>query len=91
MFLHNPYLTYNGFKPRKACHNTSKINLLCSLCIIERKNSRTFKSPNAIYHHVITEHKDWNNTRITKKGFIKILDGLSKSIDLGVVLGVIQS
>jgi len=86
MSLGKQYHSINGCTPRKAEANNSSIDLNCSLCILERKNSKIFKSPKALYHHVLLIHKDWNDSKITKKQFIKILDNLSKALDLQVIL-----
>ena len=90
MSLGKLHLAIIDTTPRKACNNNTKVPMVCPECVIETKNSKKFDSPKSLFHHVVTVHKDWTNRQYTKKQFIKMLDGLSKTLDLGIILGVIE-
>ena len=86
MSLGKLHLSLIDCMPRKASLNNTEIQLICPQCVIDRKNSKKFDSPKSLYHHIITVHKYWDNRKFTKKQFIKMLDGLAKALDLGVIL-----
>ena len=68
--------------PKKAWHNNSPINLLCPLC----SNSKIFRSPKNLHHHIHQKHDEFDNHKITKKQALKLLDSIAKAESLGMML-----
>lgn len=66
----------------KAYHNNKPCKCRCPLC----KNSKMFRNLKSLHHHITQVHGDYDTPEITKKELIKLLDQLSKAVNVGMII-----
>ena len=66
----------------KAYHNVKPCKCRCPLC----KNSKMFPNLKNLHHHITQVHNGIDTPEYKKKEFLKLLDHISKAVNLGMII-----